>query len=112
MGKLKSPVFLETTEGSISIFEKGLELPTDYTVCCTVTQKEQDSLLVRLIEGEVNAGNIVRRWYSVSGVSSSEGEAPIIEITIHADADGDINCTARDYKSKRPLSVDGPRFPP
>jgi molecular chaperone DnaK len=99
---------IETAGGLFTrVIERNTTIPTSKTMTFTTTDDGQTSVEVHILQGEreLAAANKSLAKLHLAGIPAAPRGVPRIEVTFDIDADGIVQCSARDYGSGIKTSI-------
>jgi molecular chaperone DnaK len=107
-GRLRHSVGIETKGGIFTrLIPKGAPLPASVTETFTTADPNQLSIQLRPLQGEsrLASSNHGLGVFDVTEIPPASPGEPLIYVTFHVDAQGELTITAMDQRTGRDLPV-------
>ena len=107
-GRLRHSVGIETQGGRFTqLIPKGSPLPASVTETFTTADPNQPSIQLKAFQGESRLASLNQGLglFDVTEVPPASPGEPLIYVTFHVDAQGELSITARDQGTGRDLPV-------
>src|ERR1700722_2363582 len=107
-GRLRHSVGIETKGGRFTpLIPKGARLPASVTETFTTADPDQPSIQLKPYQGEspLASRNQQLGHFDVTEIPPANPGEPLIYVTFHVDARGELSITARDERNGEDLPV-------